>query len=113
VRPSRDSRTAGPEFDKSYKKFFLHPRHHHAEGVKLNSHGQCPRIERQKVSATLKGSNINPTFTGSMIHIGFPVALPPAIESVPCGDAFIYSRFTICDLLASTGRQHNFVGVYE
>jgi hypothetical protein len=60
---------AVPEFDKSSKKFFLLPRHHHAEGVKLNSRGQRPRIERQEMSATLKGSNINPTLTGSMIYM--------------------------------------------
>jgi hypothetical protein len=36
--PSRYSRTAGPEFDKSPKKKFL-PRDHPAESVKLNSGG--------------------------------------------------------------------------
>ena len=60
---------------------------YHAAGVKLNSRGQRPRIERPTRAPTLKGSNINPTLTGSMNYLDdFPVALPPAIESVPYGD---------------------------
>ena len=44
---------------------------------KFNSRGLCPRIERQNMFATPEGSNINPTLTGSMNHVGrFPVALP-------------------------------------
>jgi hypothetical protein len=55
--------------------------------VKFSSRGQRPRIETAKQISTLKGSNINPTLTGSMILFErFPVALPPAIKSVPCGD---------------------------
>jgi hypothetical protein len=36
---------------------------------------------------TPKGSKNNPTLTGSINQFAFvPVALPPAIEFVPCGD---------------------------
>jgi hypothetical protein len=62
----------------------------HAEGVKMNSRGQRPRIERQKMSTTPKGSNINSTLSGSNNQFGYVIRglHPRLFNSSPSGTCF-------------------------